>query len=182
MGKNTYSDENLFLALHSVEEKNEEDKKFNLALNRLQDNSADDDAKNTMISLSEHGHDKAKLASAIAFIRVANNEEAHWDLRRVESIEDEDFQYIVRHLSTFDDAGTPTRQQEITREVAEFVQEKSALISDNDPDYWWVVCRNADFAAEAFLDGMLITDFEVDTIKSVYDNLLDQPEVWEGLE
>jgi hypothetical protein len=26
MGKNTYSDENLFLALHSVEEKNEEDK------------------------------------------------------------------------------------------------------------------------------------------------------------
>jgi len=85
-------------------------------------------------------------------------------------------------LSTIDDAGTRTRQHEITREVAEFVQEKSALISDNDPDYWWAVCRNADFAAEAFLDGLLITDFEVDTIKSVYDNLLDQPEIWEDLE
>ena len=182
MENSTSLEENLFLALHSVEEKNEEDKQFNLALNALQKNPADDDAKNTLISLSEHGHDKAKLASAIVFIRVANNEEAHWDLRRVENIEDEDFKYIVRHLSTFDDAGKPGRQEEITREVAEFVQEKSALISDNDPNYWWTVCRNADFAAEAFLDGLLITDFEVDTIKSVYDYLMDEPEIWQDLE
>lgn len=182
MGNNTYSDENLFLTLKSVEEKNDEDRKFNSALIVLQDNPTDDDAKNTLISLSEHGHDKAKLASAIVFIRVANNEEAHWDLRRVENIEDKDFQYIVRHLSTFDGDGKPSRQEEITREVAEFVQEKSALISDNDPDYWWTVCRNADFAAEAFLDGLLITDFEVETIKSVYDYLMSEPAIWEDLE
>ena len=182
MDNSTYSEENLFLAVHSVEEKNEADKQFNLALNILQNNPTDDDAKNTMISLSEHGHDKAKLVSAIVFIRVVNNEEAHWDLRRVENIEDEDFKYIVRHLSAVDDDGKPSRQQEITKEIAEFVQEKSALISDNDPDYWWTVCRNADFAAEAFLDGLLITDFEVETIKSVYDYLIDEPAIWEDLE
>ena len=153
-----------------------------MALRVLQKNPTDDDAKNTLISLSEHGHDKAKLASAIVFIRVANNEEAHWDLRRVENIEDEDFKNIVRHLSAVDDGGKPSRQEEITKEIAEFVQEKSALISDNDPDYWWTVCRNADFAAEAFLDGLLITDFEVDTINNVYDHFLDNPEIWEDLE
>ena len=175
----TMPDTNLFLKLHPTVEQNEMDSAFNAALQALQEDSENSDARAIVTNLADKGHDKARLASAVVFIIVENPEEAHWDLRHVNALEDEDFKSIVNLLTSCDSQGVPLRQTEISREIAEFVREKSAIVSENYPDYWWIAYRSADFAAEVFLDGGVITDYEVDSIQEAYEDLLEEPEMWE---
>ena len=163
----------LFLKLNEVDEASDNDREFNIALKILQQNHEDEDALNMMLKLADRNHDKARMASAINFLSIGNDREAIMDLRYVDNVDDENFKQLIAMLSTVDDRGNRLQNEKISEEIAKYVQGR---LSDTDPDSWFDAFGTSDIATELFLDGALITDFEIQDVLETYEYLVENPE------
>ena len=163
----------LFLNLNEVDETSDNDREFNIALKKLQQNPEDEIALNTMLKLADRNHDKARMASAINFLSIGNDREAIMDLRYVDNVDDENFIQIIEMLSSVDAGGNRLQNEKVSKEMAEYVQER---LSDIDPDSWFDAFGTSDIAAELFLDGALITDFEIQDLLETYEYFVENPD------